>query len=75
LSAATASFDDSRPSIALLSWLSQADSEPAPWPKRKMVEFDQTSDASDFVLETVDEVFAQIISDWTVESVINSTSR
>jgi hypothetical protein len=75
-SAATASFEDSRRNSALLSWLSQADSEPAigTWPKGKMVEFDQTSQVSDSVLETVDGVFAQIISDWTAASPINSTA-
>ena len=42
-SAATASFEDSRQSSALLSWLSQADSEPAPWPKVKIVDAVDTS--------------------------------
>jgi Dockerin type I domain len=77
LSTALTSLEDSRRNSALLSWLSQAHSEPAigTWPKGKMVEFDQADNAGYSVLETVDEVFAQIVSDWTVERVINSTSR
>jgi hypothetical protein len=74
-SAATASIEDNRRNIAVLSGLSKADSEPAPWPKGKLVEFDLTNDAGDSVLGTVDEVFAQIISDWAGASPINSTAR
>jgi hypothetical protein len=73
-SAATASMQESRRDSALLIWLLQADSEPAPWPKGKMVEFDQTVDAGDTVLEPVDEVFAQDICNWTAASPINSTA-
>jgi hypothetical protein len=40
-----------------------------------MGEFDQTSDAGDSVLQTVDEVFAQNIGDWTAANPINSTAR
>jgi hypothetical protein len=70
-SAVTASFEDSRQNSALLSWLSQADSELAPWKKGKMVEFDQVSDAGASFLESVDEVLAQVVSGWDVESASN----
>lgn len=72
-SAATASVEDSRRNSALLSWLSKADSEPAPWPKGKMVEMDQTIDAGDSLRESIEEAFSLVFSGWTPASAIEST--
>ncbi len=38
-----------------------------------MVDFDYTSDSENSVLETIDDVFALFISDWTVASAIKPT--
>jgi hypothetical protein len=74
-SAPAAANEESPCNCALLAWPSQAASHQSIGArlKGKMVDFDYTSDSENSVLETIDDVFALFISDWTVASAIKPT--